>query len=223
MGWRRRDYLYALVALVGVKGGAEIAQQVSESSNGSPRSNSNEDPTADDFSNEDSPESGLSTKLISVDSSSPEIVSTDRIKNAGTDKLTITLENTGVDGNIKIRLEWATGDKRTPSGPFDEDFEHVSTKSLYFSENERRMVEFNAEPPESATGYYFHAETDTRMATLKNEGSGENVRVVLSGSMTSEVAEKTVFVGEGETKEVVFDGEGPLFGSEWEIEITPPE
>lgn len=184
-------------------------------------------------SNDENPDSGLD-----LGGSSPEVQLTRTLEaiprlvssNENGSTFTVTVQNTGYEGNIAIGFFWQM--ERNAIEPTrvnalnPEGYQSVRTRQVFFSSGERRTIEFTALPPSDAIGYYFNTQSATYGARVRNTGSAGRVRVVfdyLSSPLGLEnTEEKTIYLNEGETRPVVFNVLVEP-GSEWEIRAEPAE
>lgn len=154
-------------------------------------------------------------------SSNPKLVSVDQTAQSGADTFTATVQNEGDNGHVHVSLYWAKDlEDNQPLSP-------VKEKSVFFDSGERRTVSLHTDPPADAEEYEMRARTATRGAEITNQGASGDVKIELKGGELdgSEVllSSQTLFIGENSTETVKFDGEYPLFGDDWKIEVSPAD
>lgn len=166
-------------------------------------------------------------KVRSHLNTSPEPISTEGER----DSQQITVENTGVSGNVEISLFWQMEDNpptspstTRPIGPI-EGWQLHSSKSMYFDRQERRSTQFNATAPEEAIAYEFVTKSLTYGAEIHNAGSSGDIRAVIetrydSGDFSG-IEDQVVFLNEGETKDVLFNTYVSE-ETEWRVEAGVP-
>ncbi|WP_018257173.1 hypothetical protein [Halomicrobium katesii] len=174
-----------------------------------------------------------SMEIVAVDHTEPRIVSSDHVPDAsGGDTFELTLQNTGVEGDIRVTMWWlpegtsADEDEIPDSrlGRIAVGFREHRQKTVFFDADERRTVEVTGEPPSDADGYYFTADIATRTVRIRNDGSPGEVTVRLQSKAAERTTfdEKTVFVGEGRETVVEFAAHYPNISDEWEFVLETP-
>ncbi|GAB3029757.1 hypothetical protein [Natronobiforma cellulositropha] len=155
-------------------------------------------------------------ELVSMVASQPRLVSTDHTAIGGTDEFSATIQNTGDDGDVQVRLVWDDGrDENIPVTP-------AAERTTFFSAGERKTESFIADPPADAVGYRFLVQAATRGAYVKNNGVSGNVTARLrSVEHGWNVDSRTSFVGAGQTELFEFNDTYMLLGEEWEITVEP--
>lgn len=166
-----------------------------------------------------------SLEVLELIQSESRLVSAD---DPSEDTFTATIQNTGVSGEISVALFWQTsesGEKpEVISEIVAEGYPRERVKENFFNSGERRTVEFIAEPPENAIGYYFLTQPATYGANIQNSGSGGRATVTISFKDSSinieNTKEQTVYIDSDSTKEVLFNATLHP-DTEWEINVEP--
>jgi len=149
------------------------------------------------------------------------------IDNPDDHTFTATVQNTGHSGDIAVGLFWQKeehGKKPESIDSLDTGVYDVErTKELYFNADERRTVEFSASPPNDSVGYYFLAQPATYGADIHNAGAGGRITVNMNfkgSTLGTDASERTtVYIGDSETREVLFDVT-IMPETEWEIQAN---
>lgn len=143
------------------------------------------------------------------------------------DTFTATIQNTGVSGDISVALFWQTSDSgekpEVISEIVSEGYPRERVKENFFNSGERRTIEFIAEPPENAIGYYFLTQPATYGANIQNSGSGGRAIVTISYDSSINIEstkEQAVYIDSDSTKEVLFNTTLHP-DTEWEINVEP--
>ena len=154
-------------------------------------------------------------------STEPKLVSIDHASQSGVDDFTATVQNEGDNGNVQVSLYW---DQDTAK---NEPANAAEAKSVFFESGERRTTSLYAEPPADAEAYEIRARTATRGATITNHGESGNIEIELNGGEVDgtqvQLDSQTRFVAKNQTETITFDGAHPVFGDNWEIEVSPVE
>lgn len=165
-------------------------------------------------------DSGPDAEAIETLQVESELVSSDGQDSA----FTVTVQNTGVAGNVAIGFFWQmqeTGAKPSSIGSETDAYSFVRQQETYFDAGERRTVEFTGTPPADAVGYYFMARPATYGARIRNTGGEGRVTVVMNYTDTMGLdltKREEVYVDGGSTKEVLFDVR-PREGTSWEVKV----
>jgi hypothetical protein len=149
----------------------------------------------------------------------PRVVSVDHTPQSGADEFSVMIHNTGIGGDITVKLYWVD-----ESG--DRQYLPARENTLFFEADERREVSFTENPPQNAEEYEFETTNGTRGAVIKNAGQiGYITAKLISkiGGIESIRDERTIYISEGASEEVVFDDEFPLSGMEWNVEAEPAD
>lgn len=155
-------------------------------------------------------------EITSLTTSRPRLVTTDHTIVNGSDEFSVTIQNTGDDGDVSIRLVW--DEDRSENVPVTP----VAERTTFFSSEERRTESFYAKMPAGVDGYRFTVRAATRGAYVRNNGPSGNVTVRLwSVEYEWSVDSQTVFIGSDQTELIEFNGMYRLLGDEWEITVEP--
>lgn len=121
-------------------------------------------------------------------------------------RYTVTLENTGMSGDVDITLVFTDGEQSAwaPSA------EKISSKTRFLSAGERRPIEFVAEEPGMGQDWFgFRVTAAEAEVEITNDGDGGEVEITISqdgGVADGTVfAQRTIQISENETKTVHFD------------------
>lgn len=191
---------------------------------------SNQEPGSSNQNTDGGPDfpetSEVSPEVLELVQSENQLIGTD---NPETGEFELTIQNTGVGGNIAVALFWQLqefGEKpksvESPLGT--EAYRWERTQEFFFNSGERRTVEMTALPPEDAIGFYFLTQPATYGATIRNTGSAGRVRVTMTYTSTGlgvdSTEEQTVFIGEDTSKDVLFNVT-IMPETEWKIRAEP--
>jgi len=135
----------------------------------------------------------------------PQVVSTDS-ENQGDDvyEFSITLENTGMSGDLNIELVYLIDQERSVWSSWAEE---AGSHQLYFSAGERRTETFTAELPSLYSAYGFRLTPSEAEVDVRNDGAMGEVVVDLlqTGGADEKIVErKTVDVPKETTQTVGF-------------------
>lgn len=175
-------------------------------------------------SGSDSPVSGdPSFKVRELLQSDAELVSTDNKENS----FSATIQNTGNSGRIAVALFWETEESEikpdsVQSGTVESPRERIN--EVYFNADERRTIEFTAQPPDEATGYQFLAQAATYGANIQNTGEEGRAAVefIFKQPMfgIEGTQEDTLYIESETTRKIEFN-QVIEPNSNWNIEVRP--
>lgn len=162
--------------------------------------------------------------VIATHSTDPRLVSMEEQSVGSRSEFSVTVENTGIGGEIGVEFFWVKN--------LDEEWKGVenagnrqkeSERIVYFDAGERRDVSFVGDPPLGYEGYAFDLFAATFAADIRNDGGAGDVEVKLTNPdvMDAITARRTITLEEGATRRVEFTTEHPQLGSAFDIEADP--
>lgn len=153
-------------------------------------------------------DSGPSLSVLNPDTVEAQIIDSRQGPEDG--QFSIELENSGMSGNILVKLYW-TEDGETRPNP-------VADRTVFFNRGERREMTFNAEIPSGADGYEFSVQGLGYGADIENSGERGDADVRLIDVNTDQIIQtQPIRIDSGETKTVTFETDH-VFETEFEIE-----